>query len=207
MKRHIKKLIIAFAVSALSFIIVVSVIVAVISQNMQSAGGAWYKLKHTESEEAGEEIDGNIQAGVVKSKRTAYPSGDNMFFFGGALNPWVRLGARPGYHNCTWYAFGRFGEILGKRPALPTGNANMWYSHCTAYKKGKTPKVGAVICWDYTNHDCGHVAIVEEVKSNGDIVVSQSGWRGGKFWMSNVTAASGYRPAGRYVFQGFIYQP
>ena len=208
LKRHLKKILIGSVISVLSFMIILSAIVVAITSTMQSAGGAWYKLKQTnENTETEETESGDIQAGVIKGKRTSYPSGDNLFYFGANLNPWVSMGARPGYHNCTWYAFGRFVEILGKRPALPTGNAYIWYSHCTAYKKGKTPKVGALICWDYTNHDCGHVAIVEEVKSNGDIVVSQSGWRGGKFWMTNVTKASGYRPQGRYVFQGFIYQP
>ena len=122
LKRHLKKILIGSVISVLSFMIILSAIVVAITSTMQSAGGAWYKLKQTnENTETEETESGDIQAGVIKGKRTSYPSGDNLFYFGANLNPWVSMGARPGYHNCTWYAFGRFGEILGKRPALPTG--------------------------------------------------------------------------------------
>lgn len=150
---------------------------------------------------------GSVQAGVVKGKRTSYPAQNNPFF-SAKYNPFVGTAFGPPAltHNCTWYAYGRFGEILGKKPALPTGNADSWYSACTAYKKGKTPKVGAVICWRYTNGSYGHVAVVEEIKPNGDIVTSNSGWRGDKFWMQTWTKASGYQ-GGVFRLQGFIYQP
>lgn len=155
-----------------------------------------------------DEESGGIQAGVVKGKRTAYPDRKNPFFFSSKYNPFVGTAFGPPAltHNCTWYAYGRFGEILGRRPALPTGNADSWYNACTAYEKGRTPKVGAVVCWRYTNGSYGHVAIVEEVKPNGDIVTSNSGWRGAPFWMQTWTRASGYQ-GGMFRLQGFIYQP
>lgn len=151
---------------------------------------------------------GSVQPGVVKGKRTSYPAKNNPFFFSSKYNVFCGTPYGPPAltHNCTWYAYGRFGEILGKRPALPTGNADQWYAACTAYKKGKTPKVGSVVCWRYTNKTCGHVAIVEEIKPNGDIITSNSGWRGAHFWMETWTKASGYSGHGS-VLQGFIYQP
>ena len=102
LKRHLKKILIGSVVSVLSFMIILSAIVVAITSTMQSAGGAWYKLKQTnENTETEETESGDIQAGVIKGKRTSYPSGDNLFYFGANLNPWVSMGARPGYHNCT----------------------------------------------------------------------------------------------------------
>ena len=162
-------------------------------------------------------------SGIVEGKRTSYPDYNNQFFFSGSYNAFVgsRFGPTSAYHNCTWYAFGRFSEILGRKAELPTGNAGTWYRNCTAYKKGKVPKPGAVAVWTYSDGGAGHVAVVEEVKSNGDIVTSNSAWNGGSpsgkpsnassagypyFYMETRTKASGYN-SGRMVFQGFIYQP
>lgn len=163
-------------------------------------------LIHSENSENAEV--GEIQAGVIKGKRTAYPSSDNHFFFSSKYNPFVGTAYGPPAtsHNCTWYAFGRFSEILGKRAALPTGNAGTWYENCTAYKKGRTPKIGAVVVWKYSTGGAGHVAVVEEIKPNGDIVTSNSGWSGANFWMETWASRKGYQ-GGKYILQGFIYQP
>ena len=153
-------------------------------------------------------------AGAMKEKRTQYPDLNNPYYFSGKYNPFVgtRYGPPSIYHNCTWYAFGRFSEILGKKASLPTGNAGTWYRDCTAYKKGKTPALGAVIVWTYPGGGAGHVAVVEEIKSNGDIVTSNSAWNGGgnrsahTFFMETIKKSNGYNYPGR-SFQGFIYQP
>ncbi len=155
------------------------------------------------------EMDGNIQAGVVKGKRTSYPSSSNAFYFSSKYNPFVGTSCGPPAltHNCTWYAYGRFAEILGRKPnGLATGNASTWYAATRNFPKGQTPRVGAIICWRYTDDPFGHVAVVEEIKSNGDIVTSNSGWRAGPFWLQTWTKASGYQ-GGHYRLQGFIYQP
>ena len=51
------------------------------------------------------------------------------------------------------------------------------------------------------------MAIVEEVKRNGDIVTSNSAYGGTRFYMQTVTKASGYSIGGAYTFQGFILPP
>ena len=43
------------------------------------------------------------------------------------------------------------------------------------------PQAGAVIVWNGTKNNCGgepagHVAVIEEVKDNGNVIVSQSNW-------------------------------
>ena len=83
--------------------------------------------------------------------------------------------ARGGYvsGNCTWYAYGRASEILGK--PLNTNfrwGANNWWSLNKLgnyYPYGSKPKVGAIAC--YKNH----VAVVEKVVGS-KVYVSESGW-------------------------------
>ncbi|MDO4545093.1 MAG: CHAP domain-containing protein [Bacillota bacterium] len=76
--------------------------------------------------------------------------------------------------NCTWYAYARAGEILGK--TFNTNfrkSASQWWSinkNGNYYPYGSTPKAGAIAC--YTTH----VAIVEKVV-NGKVYVSESGWK------------------------------
>ena len=74
------------------------------------------------------------------------------------------------------------------------------------------PVEGAAICWrkgqaGVSSHGAGHVAIVEEVKSNGDVVTSNSSYGGTWFYMQTVAKASGYSIGSAYAFQGFILPP
>jgi surface antigen len=131
------------------------------------------------------------------------PSTSNAYYF--RDNPYYQNGV--GLPNCTCYAFGRVYEITGTYPDLPTGsNAAKWYDEMAGiYDRGKTPKLGAVICWEGGEEGWGHVAVVEEVKDNGDIVYSES-WFDKKYFGSNTTtASSGYFFQSEYRFQGFIY--
>ena len=52
----------------------------------------------------------------------------------------------------------------------------------------------------------GHVAIVEEIKENGDIVTSNSAWQSTFFWLMDLQKSNNYNFTG-YTFQGFIYNP
>lgn len=204
-KKHIKILILSIIIPSIFFAIF---ILTVIGGTYEEYIGVLSTYENSQEEFLGEGED-EIQAGIVKGKRTSYPSRDNPFFFSSKYNPFVGTPNGPPAltHNCTWYAYGRFAEILGRKPVgLPVGNADQWYPSCTAFKKGRTPKLGAIICWRYIGVSYGHVAVVEEIKPNGDIVTSNSGYRGGKFWLQTWTKKSGYQ-GGIYVLQGFIYQP
>ena len=128
----------------------------------------------------------------------------------GGINGFPLNGGGPGKGgNCTYYAYSRFSELLGK-PAtgLSTGDACSWYNGSTGYKKGQTPKLGAIAVWQYGNSSSnGHVAVVEEIKSNGDIVVSEGGWSNQK-WYGNNTYSSSNNYATGYSnghLLGFIY--
>ena len=117
--------------------------------------------------------------------------------------------------NCVGYAQGRLLEILGKKAVnwkLPACNAEDWLETAQKndFKTGMTPKLGAIAVFRAgTTHNgsdgAGHVAVVEEIKSNGDIVVSQSAYGGTEFYLSTITKASGYMYNSNRPFLGFIY--
>lgn len=121
--------------------------------------------------------------------------------------------------NCVGYAAGRFNEIIGKGKYVYfqyPPNAEDFYDTAIAagLKVGTKPQLGAIICWakgkTWTSADgAGHVAVVEEIKSDGSIITSESGYGcASPFWTSHRYKESGNWGAGtQYRFLGFIYQP
>ena len=106
--------------------------------------------------------------------------------------------------NCVGYAWGRFGEILGSVPStLPRNDAQLWWTTPCEYEKGNTPKLGSVIVW--AGGGAGHVAIVEEIHSDGSIEVSESYFNGNRFHHGTVYPPSYDTPG--YKCLGFIYNP
>lgn len=74
--------------------------------------------------------------------------------------------------NCTWYVYERRAE-LGMPVGSYWGNANTWASNAQAagYDVNRTPRAGAVLADQAGFY--GHVAVVERVKSNGDVVITE----------------------------------
>ena len=121
--------------------------------------------------------------------------------------------------NCVGYAAGRFNEIIGKCKYVYfqyPPNAEDFYDTAIAagLKVGTKPQLGAIICWakgkTWTSADgAGHVAVVEEIKSDGSIITSESGYGcTNPFWTSHRYRESGnWGQSAAYRFLGFIYQP
>lgn len=122
--------------------------------------------------------------------------------------------------NCVGFAVGRFNEIAngGVQGAefkyTHAGNAKTFYEHYEknkALKVGKVPAIGAYIVW--SNSTYGHIAIVEDVHSDGTIDISESGWSMGYPYVkvrSKLSASNDYRPSwmkSSYKLAGFVYQP
>lgn len=128
------------------------------------------------------------------------------------LNPFYLAGY--GLPNCTCYAWGRWWEesdperTYTNPPRLSTGNAEDWYGYTAdGYQRGQEPQLGAVICFaDGPFSGDGHVAIVEQINSDGSIITSNSAYGGSYFYTQRLTPPN-YLPAAGYVFQGFIYNP
>lgn len=129
----------------------------------------------------------------------------------GGKNKCILIEGNSVLPNCVGYAWGRFMEVLGKQPKLSLANAENWFvNRSDGYERGQTPRLGAVICWrkgvvGNAQDGAGHVAIVEEIREDGSLLVSESGYRANKrFWLTEIPKS--YKRAG-YVFQGFIYNP
>ena len=94
---------------------------------------------------------------------------------------------------------------------MSRGNAENWYLNTgDGYKRGQTPKLGAVICWrkgkaQNASDGAGHVAIVEEIYDDGSILTSNSAYGGTRFYMKKIRPP--YSLGGTFTFQGFIYNP
>lgn len=141
-------------------------------------------------------------------QRTTAPEESNAYYY--ANNPFYQSGY--GLPNCTCYAWGRFFELSGTRPKLSLGNAENWWAYSDGYARGQTPKLGAVACWrkgeaGNSSDGAGHVAIVEQINSDGSIVTSESGWESELFWRSTRTKDGGWGASSGSTFQGFIYNP
>lgn len=147
--------------------------------------------------------------------RTTAPSATNRYWIhtsNKGLNECIEINKRTGsvLPNCVGYAWGRFYEISGSRPKLSRSNAENWYGNKSdGYKRGKTPKLGAVICWSkgkvgVGSDGAGHVAVVEKIYDDGSIMTSNSGYGSTRFYMKKIP--KGYALSG-YKFQGFIYNP
>lgn len=136
---------------------------------------------------------------TAPSRNDAYYYRNNIFYQSGYGMP-----------NCTAYAWGRFYEISGERPKLCTGNAGDWYPYnkrVGPYTYGSTPQLGAVACWSRPG-GAGHVAIVEQINSDGSVVMSESAYRSWNFKVRTHTPPNYRNMLGSaYVFQGFIYNP
>lgn len=145
---------------------------------------------------------------------TAPPTTDKHFLHTskGGLNECIHISGGSCLPNCVGYAWGRFYEIIGAKPALSKCNAEMWYGNTAdGYKRSSTPALGAVACWSKGvvgngADGAGHVAIVERIEVNGDIVTSNSAYGGTRFYTQTYRKSAGYN-FGAYKFQGFILPP
>lgn len=123
-------------------------------------------------------------------------------------------------HNCVGYAIGRFNEIAKSEPGkwmLQPRNAELWVK--IAKEQGleisQTPSLGAVMCWQKGNtlnsdDGAGHVAVVEKVISNTEVVTSESGYNAkNPFWTQTRQKGSAGRwgQNSAYKFLGFIKNP
>lgn len=138
--------------------------------------------------------------------------------------------------NCTCYCMGRVHELYvdhggsmsditsGYDPswwrAGPTyGNAYQWWSQAGTnpahgWTRSATPQLGAIACWNQYSGEGGHVAIVEEIRADGYVNMSQSHSPNGPYFdmtgfvkpvqgQTGSVATTGY--PGR--FQGYLINP
>ena len=156
---------------------------------------------------------------IFKQRLTAPDKTDKRFihYNHGGYNTCIVINEETGsvLPNCVGYAQGRLLELIGAKSVnwkLPACNAEDWYeaANKAGLQTGSTPKLGAVVCWRagrvHNNADgAGHVAVVEDILPNGDIVTSNSAYNGKEFFTQTVTRASGYMYSEERPLVGFIY--
>lgn len=152
---------------------------------------------------------------MIFNSRTSAPSTTNKFYLKAGKGGYNRaMEINKTTHsclpNCCGLVHGRWLESqnqtnYSKYDNLCIGNAKSYYGKKDGYKRGQSPKLGAIICW-YSTQSGGHVAVVEEIKPNGDIVTSNSAYGGTRFYMKTLSPPT-YYMGSAYTFQGFIYAP
>lgn len=141
--------------------------------------------------------------------RLKAPSKSDAHYYSNS-NPLYAAGY--GMPNCTAYAWGRFYELMdlssygSPKGKLPVSNAGGWFDKCTAYEKGQVAKLGAIAVWrkNGSTNNGGHVAVVEEIREDGTIKCSNSGYQSTNFYLTTIKIP--YK-VNNYTFQGFIYLP
>lgn len=130
----------------------------------------------------------------------------SKYWYNSNWNPYYPENGLP---NCTCYAWGRWAEIMDVVPnGLGRHNAETWWSETTGYNKGQTPKLGAIICFaDGPYSGLGHVAVVEQIDSDGTVTFSNSAYNGQYFYLRSGKAEDNYGYERAYRLQGFIYLP
>jgi len=108
-------------------------------------------------------------------------------------------GNRYTFGYCTWYVFERRTE-LGRPIGSFWGDAQNWANaaRSAGYRVDRTPEVGAII---QNGGGLGHVAIVENILPNGDIVLSEMNYGGG--W--NVINRGRVISAGQATLYNYIH--
>lgn len=88
----------------------------------------------------------------------------------------AQAGNRYSYGYCTWYAYNRRAQI-GRPIGSFWGNASSWAyaARSAGYLVNQTPAVGAIM---QNGGGLGHVAVVEEVRGDGSITVSEMNYYG-----------------------------
>lgn len=116
--------------------------------------------------------------------------------------------------NCAGYAYGRFNEIggFGSCKYLKPVNAENFMQYSGSLKTGMTAKVGACMVWQGGNtlscsDGAGHVAIVEKVISDTEVITSESAWGGSAFFTQTRKKGNGNWDEPNKKFLGFIYNP
>lgn len=153
---------------------------------------------------------------ITFTPRLTEPSTDNIYYLRqsvGGVNECIEISNGSVLPNCVGYAWGRAYEILGEKPTLSKNDAEVWYGNTSdGYSRGQIPQLGAIICWSKgvvgdDSDGSGHVAVVEEMLSDGTITTSNSAYGGTRFYTQTISPVNGVYELSGYTFQGFIYLP
>ena len=158
------------------------------------------------------------------TKRTSKPEKGNKYYIRKANGGWSPcIQGSPVdpdcnvLSNCVGYAIGRFNEIGGYNSCkyLVSVNAENFIQYgSSGLEVGQAPRLGACMVWQKGPtldgaDGAGHVAIVEQVISDTEVMTSESAYGGKAFYTSTRKKGSDgkWGMGGDYKFLGFIYNP
>lgn len=102
------------------------------------------------------------------------------------------------YPQCTWWAAQRYHQLTGLYVPW-TYNANAWQWTARAYdfhwRVSSRPTVGAIVDlqpWVQGAYGYGHVAVVERVLGNGNVIASNMNWGGYPYYVTDVEFTPSY---------------
>ena len=161
---------------------------------------------------------------AVFVKRTTKPEKGNKYYIrktNGGWSPCIQGSPKDPdcdvLSNCVGYAIGRFNEIggWGSCKYLVSVNAENFIQYGTnGLEVGQTPRLGACMVWQKGPtldgaDGAGHVAIVEQVISDTEVMTSESAYGGKAFYTSTRKKGSDgkWGMGGDYKFLGFVYNP
>lgn len=137
-------------------------------------------------------------------KRTTCPSSTDYWYSSARPNPAYNMWTNNG--NCAYYGWARASEILGRNYDGATGNGVNYGDEDGKYKRGSTPRQGAIITWSGGSKGAGHVAIVEDVSADGNTIwTSESGWRSFYFKYKERKNDGNWGAGSKYKCRGFKY--
>lgn len=95
-------------------------------------------------------------------------------------------GNKHAWGNCTWYVWERRNQLGGAwiLPSAPLGNAAQWaYSLGNAgYRVDRRPSFGAIMQNGGEINGYGHVAFVESIEPNGDVIITEMNFYNGRWY-------------------------
>lgn len=141
----------------------------------------------------------------VFETRTSAPERWNAWFYSDTNPYYAHSGLAPkGYPeggsyvtgNCTWYAWGRIAEIMGRDPGIGPWGPEGMLSDAVAlgYETGFEPREGALV-EGIAGYGNPHVAVVEKIV-DGVPYVSQSAYRRSDSWPGFENVVFDYLPLG-----------
>lgn len=157
--------------------------------------------------------------------RFAIPEDSNPYYIrreSGGYNPGIKGNPKheklDALSNCVSYAIGRFNEIgqYGECRYLRPVNAERFIQYAGGLEISQKPALGACAVWkggsSFDGSDgAGHVAIVEQINSDGSIITSESGWGDPRaFWITHRKKGNSTnwgQKVSQYQFLGFILNP
>lgn len=137
-------------------------------------------------------------ANVISVQETICVPGKGSTTTGGGGGQAVSGSNNPfPYGQCTWWAANRYHQLHGVYvPWTTQSNAWQWTDRANQFHwiVSSKPSPGAIVNlqpWVQGAYGLGHVAVVEQIQSNGTVIASNMNWGANQYQVTDVTFTPG----------------